>query len=178
MDLATQALVNECKRQEESCLYTSTALFEWLKALHFWRRVLITTPIILSAIATSAIVKQYQHYEWIAAISALLAGIFPAVLKALELDKDLNAIARYAGQFKVLQDRFRQVWRVGALGDSEEFKRDFKSNMKLMDDLRCASPAVPDRFFAKAQKKINKGHYDFSIDTKPTEASTATLSDN
>ena len=81
-------------------------------------------------------------------------------------------------QFKVLQVRFRQVWRVGALGDSEEFKRNFKSNMKLMDDLRCASPAVPDRFFAKAQKKINKGHYDFSIDTKPTEASTATLSDN
>jgi len=169
MDLATQALVNECKRQEESCLYTSTSLFEWLKALRSWRRVLITTPIILSAIATSAIIKQYSHYEWIAGVSALLAGILPAVLKALELDRDLIAIARQAGQFKVLQDRFRQLWRVGALGDSEGFKRDFKANMKEMDDLRLASSAVPDRFFAKAQQKIGEGHYDFAVDGKQPE---------
>ncbi len=27
----------ECERQEESCLYTSTALFEWLKDLRVWR---------------------------------------------------------------------------------------------------------------------------------------------
>ena len=163
MDVATQALVDECKRQDESCLYTSTALFEWLKSLRLWRKILITTPIILSAIAASALVK---HYEWIAGSAALLTGIFPAVLRALELDKDLAAIARQANQYKILQDRFRQSWRVCALGDSEEFKRDFKTNMKMMDDLRIASPAVPDRFFAKAQQKIGKGHYDFSVDAK------------
>ena len=52
------------------------------------RKILITTPIILSAIAASALVK---HYEWIAGSAAMLAGIFPAVLRALELDKDLAA---------------------------------------------------------------------------------------
>lgn len=41
--------------------------------------------------------------------------------------------------------------------------------MKMMDDLRIASPAVPDRFFAKAQQKIGKGHYDFAVDAKPPE---------
>ena len=164
MDLTIQALVDECKRQEESCLYTSTALFEWLKALRRWRIMLITTPIILSAVAASAMVK---HYEWIVGSAALLAGIFPAVLRALDLDKDLAAIARQASQYKILQDRFRQSWRVCALGDSEDFKRDFKANMKMMDDLRLASPAVPDRFFAKAQQKIAKGHYDFAADAMP-----------
>jgi hypothetical protein len=163
MELATQALVDECKRQEESCLYTSTALFEWLKALRLWRIILITTPIILSAVAASAMVK---HYEWIVGTAALMAGIFPAVLKALNLDKDLAAIARQASQYKILQDRFRRSWRVCALGNSEEFQREFKANMKMMDDLRLASPAVPDRFFAKAQRKISKGHYDFAVDAK------------
>jgi hypothetical protein len=108
MELAVQALIDECKRQDESCLYTSTALFEWLKYLRRWRKILITTPIILSAIAASAM-----------------------------------------------------------LGDSEEFKRDFRANMKMMDDLRLASPAVPDRFFAKAPTgKSGKGHYDFAVDAK------------
>jgi hypothetical protein len=166
MELTTQVLVDECKRQEESCLYTSTALFEWLKALRLWRKVLITTPIILSAIAASAMVK---HHEWIAGSAALLAGIFPAVLRALELDKDLAAIARQANQYKILQDRFRQSWRVYALGDLEEFNRDFKANMKMLDDLRLASTAVPDRFFAKAQRKISLGHYDFTVDAKQSE---------
>jgi hypothetical protein len=166
MELATQALVDECKRQEESCLYTSTALFEWLKALRRWRIILITTPIILSAVAASAILK---HNEWIVGSAALLAGIFPAVLRALDLDKDLAAIARQANQYKILQDRFRQSWRVCALGDSEEFIRDFKANMKMMDELRLASPAIPDRFFVKARQKIGKGHYDFAIDAKPLE---------
>ena len=166
MELAVQALIDECKRQDESCLYTSTALFEWLKYLRRWRKILITTPIILSAIAASAMVK---HYEWIAGSAALLAGIFPAILRALDLDKDLAAIARQANQYKILQDRFRQSWRVCALGNSEEFKRDFKANMKMMDDLRLVSPAVPDRFFAKAQQKIGKGHYDFAVDAKQPE---------
>ena len=30
MDERTENLINECKRQEESCLYTSAAFFEWL----------------------------------------------------------------------------------------------------------------------------------------------------
>jgi hypothetical protein len=163
MDLAAQALIDECQRQEESCLYTSTALFEWLKALRLWRKILITTPIALSAVATSAIAR---HSEWLAAIAALLAGILPAVFKALELDKDLAVISRHANQFKVLQDRFRRSWRVSALGDLEEFKQDFNAVMKTMDDLRCTSAVVPDKFFTKAQKKISGGHYDFAVDLK------------
>jgi hypothetical protein len=166
MDLAIQALLDECSRQSESCLYTSTALFEWLKSLRLWRKILITTPIILSAIAASAIAK---HYEWVAGSAALLAGVFPAVLRALELDKDLAVITRHANQYKILQDRFRQLWRVSALGDAEGFKREFRVSMKTMDDLRLASPAVPERFFAKAQQKIDKGHYDFAADATQPE---------
>src|ERR1035437_2834155 len=111
MDVATQALVDECKRQDESCLYTSTALFEWLKSLRLWRKILIKTPIILSAIAASALVK---HYEWIAGSTTLLTDSYPAILRALELNKDLATIEKQKNKYKILQDRFRQSWRLCA----------------------------------------------------------------
>jgi hypothetical protein len=86
LELAAQALVEECKRQEESCLYTSTALFEWLKDLRRWRTALIVLPIIFAGIAASALLK---HWEWVTGIAALLAGMIPAIFKSLDLDKDL-----------------------------------------------------------------------------------------
>ena len=40
MDEQTKSVIAECQRQEESCLYTSTALFEWLKSLRMWNATL------------------------------------------------------------------------------------------------------------------------------------------
>ena len=162
MELAAQALVEECQRQEESCLYTSTALFEWLKDLRRWRTAFIALPIVFAGIATSALLK---HWEWVTGISALLAGIMPAIFKSLELDKDLAAITRYANTFKILQDRFRQAWCISALGDFEEFKKEFAGLMTKLDDARTASIPPPERYFKKAQAKIEKGHYNFRADS-------------
>lgn len=51
MDARTQNLIEECKRQEESCLYTSTTLFEWLKSMRRYRVLFVVAPIILGGIA-------------------------------------------------------------------------------------------------------------------------------
>ena len=161
MELAAQALVEECKRQEESCLYTSTALFEWLKDLRRWRTALIVLPIIFAGIAASALLK---HWEWVTGIAALLAGMIPAIFKSLDLDKDLAAITRFANTFKTLQDRFRQAWRIGSLGDFDVFKSEFSGLMAKLDDARSASIPPPERYFRKARMKIEKGHYDFRAD--------------
>jgi len=96
VELGVAALKQECERQEEACLYTSTALFEWLKDLRLWRTAFIALPILLAGIATSALMK---HWTWVTGIAALLAGVMPAIFKALDLDKDLAAIARYANTF-------------------------------------------------------------------------------
>ena len=44
--------INECRRQEESCLYTSTALYEWVKFLRVLRMVFVVAPIVFGAVAT------------------------------------------------------------------------------------------------------------------------------
>jgi hypothetical protein len=105
-----------------------------------------------------------KHWTWVTGIAALLAGVMPAIFKALDLDKDLAAIARYANTFKSLQDRFRQSRNITALAEFEEFKKEFASLRTKLDDARMASSPPPERYFKRAQTKIRKGHYEFRAD--------------
>jgi len=169
MDERTQNLIDECKRLEESCLYTSTTLFEWLKRLRLWKGVFVVAPIVLGALAAWPILKQQPGHEWLTGVCALLAGIAPAVYKALDLDVSLDTVAKHAHQAKILQDRFRQAWRVTALGSFEDFKKEFDDLMTQVDAARSTSLTAPERFFKKAQEKIAAGHYTFSVDEKKAE---------
>ena len=164
MDQRTENLIAECKRQEDSCLYTSTTIFEWLKSLRCWRVVFVVVPIILGGLATWPLLAKQTGLEWVTGVCALLAGLTPAVYKALDLDVSLDTLAKSAHQFKILQDRFRQAWRVTALGGFDDFKAAFDALMECMDTARAGSLTPPERFFKKAQKKINSGDYDFCVD--------------
>lgn len=161
MEARAQEIINECKRQEESCLYTSSSLFSWLKEVRVWRVVFIVLPIVAGSIASAKILLKDPSFDWFTAAAAMAAGLFPALFKALDLDVSLKTIADSANRFKTLQDRFRQASRVGATGPLEALEEEFKSLMDRMDDARSASPPVPERHFRKAQKKISKGDYTF-----------------
>ena len=172
MDDRTKNMVDECKRQEESCLYTSVSLFEWLKCLRFWRVVFVVAPIICGALATWPLFAKDPGFAWVTGVFALLAGLAPAIYKALDLDVSLRVVADHASKFKILQDRFRQAWRVSALGAPDEFKKEFDNLMLRMDEARSSSLTAPERFFKKAQAKVRAGHYDFVVDGKPGRDST------
>lgn len=159
-------LIAECKRQQESCLYTSTALFEWLKSLRLWKRVFIVAPIILGAVATWSLLANRPDFEWFTGTCALLAGLAPAIYKGLDLDVSLDVVTKHAHLFKVLQDRFRVAWTVTALGPLADFRKEFDVLMDRMDAARASSLTPPERFFEKARVKIQSGHYDFNVDTK------------
>src|SRR5262245_31811853 len=82
-DERTQNLIVECRRQEESCLYMSTTLYEWLKSLRWWRIVFVIVPIILGALATWPLLAKLPELQWVTGACALLAGVMPAIYKAL-----------------------------------------------------------------------------------------------
>jgi hypothetical protein len=165
MDTRTQNLIDECARQEESCLYTSTALFEWLKPLRRWKVIFVVTPIILAGAATGLHTLK-PELEWLAGVCTILAGIAPAIYKALDLDPNLGLIAKSANQYKILQDRFRQARQIAAHGSFAEFKQEFDARMQQMDTLRSSSLPPTERYFKKAQAKIQSGDYDFTADLK------------
>ena len=87
-------------------------------------------------------------------------------LQGSRFRRQSKLIAQHAHQFKILQDRFRQASRVTAFGPFDQFKREFDDLMARMDAARSQSLTPPERFFKKARKKIEAGHYAFVVDSK------------
>ena len=157
----------ECARQCESCLYTSTTFFLWLRSMRRWRRFFIIAPIVLGGIASWSILQGLSSpwAVWGTALSALAAGLFPAVFKALDLDSSINEVARQAGQYKNLQDRFRQLADRAGITSHERLEKCFSDLMENMEAIRLNSTTPPERFFKAAQKKIKEGDYEFDQDS-------------
>lgn len=162
-------IIKECKRQEESCLYTSTSLYCWLRSLRRWNRVLVVAPIILGGVASWNILDSYNTNPWImwgAAVAALLAGLLPTIFKTLGLDGHIDYISDQAAMYKNLQDRFRQLGNFAVHKTKEELKREFDDLMQKMEEARNKSITAPERFFKAAQKKIKGGDYTFDSDSQ------------
>lgn len=75
----------------------------------------------------------------------MIAGVFPAIFKALELDGGIKSLSESALQFKTLQDRFRQAALIGGTKPVEELEKEFKALMERMDKARSSCLAIPDR---------------------------------
>ena len=99
MDARAEQIIEECKRQEESCLYTSTALYSWQKEVRKLRVAFIVVPIICGTFASARIIVRDPSYDWYVAGAAMIAGLFPAIFKALDLDVSLKTIADSANRF-------------------------------------------------------------------------------
>ena len=166
MDEKTKSLIKECHRQFDNCLYTASALHIWQKHARFWRSVFLVAPIVLGGFGASQIWTQVSNEfgKTLAALCTLLAGFFPAIFKALHLDMHTEAIGRSASEFTNLRDRFRQAANVKAHAPFDEFKAEFEALMDRMDAARAAAPPSPEWCFRKAQKKVNRGDYNFDID--------------
>jgi len=163
------ALVAECQREAETCLYTGVTLHIWLRSKRRMERALLLLPIIFGAVATwSAIDATVPYSKWITGVSALLAGTLPAIYEALKLDVHLGQIASAAAEYTNLRDRFRQLAMLGPTGSTASFQDAFERLMERLDDVRKAGLTPPERFFKHAQQKIAGGHYSYSSDEHPS----------
>src|SRR3546814_13689673 len=102
-----RAIITECRRQEESCLFTSTTLFVWLRGVRWQSRAFVAAPIVLGGLAGLSVLQEWLP-AWSIAIFAFLASLFPALADALKIEISVSEIARLAAAFKLLQDRFRR----------------------------------------------------------------------
>jgi hypothetical protein len=159
-------LVKECLRQFDACRKTAAALYIWQKHARFWRAIFLIAPIILGGFAGSQILGQGagEAGKIGAAFCSLLAGFFPAIFKALNLDMQLTSIGRSATEFTNLRDRFRQAAHVKSLEPFDAFQAEFEGLMDRMDAVRMAAPPAPEWCFRDARKKIDRGDYDAVVD--------------
>jgi hypothetical protein len=162
------AVIIECRRQEESCLWTSTTLFIWLRWVRFQRQFFIAAPIIIGGIAGLSVLKAWTP-DWVIALLAFVASLFPALATALKFETRVEEIAKHASDFKSLQDRFRQIANITAPVDVKEAEIRLADLMDRLDAARSKSITTPEWAFARARKKIGAGHYSFTIDEQPVE---------
>jgi hypothetical protein len=176
-DARIKAIAEEARRQEESCLYTSTSLFLWLRQVRLQKQIFVVAPIILGAVAGFSAFKEHVPAVLIASL-ALVASLFPALADALKIATSVDEITASAATFKALQDRFRRLATITIFSDVDAAEQSLAELMDRMDVARSSSVTPPERYFKAAQAKIKAGDYDFSVDavvkrktkTPPSEA--------
>ena len=157
-------IIKEALRQSESCLYTSTSLFEWLRWVRIYNIFFIAAPIVLGGIASLSILKKYE-YDVAIALCALGASLFPALAEALKIKPSIDEITRLSAEFKALQDRFRALARIAAPFENvQDASRILKELMDRLEVARSASITAPRWAFERARQKIAKGDYSFEVD--------------
>ncbi len=166
MSSTIEQLVKECKRQSESCLYTSLSLFIWLRFLRKTRIVFVVLNTILGGLAGWTVIEASSdsRLKLIGAVCALLAGVLPAIYATLKVDDGIARCASLAGEFKNLQDRFRQAALIGSTKPCLDFEKSFHRLMVRMERARAHSYTAPEWCFKRAQKKINNGDMSFGVD--------------
>lgn len=159
----------EALRQEENCLYTSTAMYRWLTTVRWQQRAVLIAPIILAAAASYSYSREVFP-AWALALVALISTLIPSIAKALDIETHVKELKDAAGEYKNLQDRFRQLAKIGSLDNPDAAEARLSELMDRLDAVRAKSLVVPQRHFEAAQKKIKSGDYDFSADIAAREA--------
>ena len=141
-----------------------------------WVKILfIAAPLVLGSLASWKLLAGYDLAEVkvLTATCSFLAGLLPSVYAALKFDDHLEEAKHLAGEFKNLQDRFRQAALVSSRKPFAEFEADVKSLIERLEQARAASFTPPEWCFKRAQKKIKTGDYDFDLDLKNGEISSS-----
>ena len=159
-------LAIECERLSKSCLDTSTSFFIWLKFLRGTKTVFVVVSLVLGSFAAWKFLTSFDvpWVRWVTAISAFIAGLLPSVYSALKLDDHLEECRNLAGEFKNLQDRFRQAALVSAQKAFSEFESDVKPLIERLEKARSRSVTPPEWCFTRAKRKIAAGDYKFAGD--------------
>lgn len=159
-DHLKRRLIEECRTEEENCLYTSTTFFIWLKFLRSARALLWVGGVAASAFAASHILRGAEEHKLLVAGAALLAVVLPGTIRTLRLDKAIDDYAAAAATFKILQGEFRRAANVWSQKHADDFEADARKLFKQGNDARKPSLTPPDICFWLAQKKIKSGDYD------------------
>jgi hypothetical protein len=126
----------------------------------------VAVPLALGAFAGWDLLtsSNLESIKLFVAASAFGAGLLPSIHAALGLDESIGECGRLAGEFKNLQDNFRQAALIESKKPYPEFEGNTKLIMQRLEESRRVSVTPPEWCFRLAQKKIKKGDYTFDVD--------------
>jgi hypothetical protein len=155
---ATEELIVECQRLEESCNYTAVTFIIWLKWLRVVKTVCSVAPVLFGFLATWKIVEQGSPV--ISAMSVLLVTVIPPAYKVSKTDSKIKEYAALVSEFTSLRDRFRQLAMISSKKSFADFEKDVKPIIARLEKARSVVLTPPEICFRLARRKIQAGHYD------------------
>jgi len=161
MSPAAEATISECRRQEENANYTAVQLLMWLRDLRRWKRLYLITQL---AAGAGAAIAAVGGAPLLAGGLGAWAGVAPSVWDAMKLDAHEESIRHHAAEFTRLRDAFRQARSIELAKGDAELDAAFRKGMREMNEARRASLTPPERYFKAAQRKIQRGDYEHTID--------------
>jgi hypothetical protein len=136
-------------RQGESVLYTSTAMYIWLREAKMWELGFDADAGDLGAAAGITFFQDPKNA--VSARPLRSTGLMPAIPNARRLDIHVDQIKSLAAEFKALRDGFRQIGRITVDEGVAEAHRRLDALMEQLGRARSYSVTILERIFKKAQ---------------------------
>lgn len=154
------ALTRQCATESRNTLYTSTSFFIWLRSLRFFRGSIWVSAVVCSTVAASSAIKDFGLPPLIVAGLTLAGVLLPGVVKALKIDEAIEQYSARAAMFKNAEAALQRAAQVWSNKDIEDFEREARTALGLLDEARSVSLTPPEWAFKMAQAKVKSGDYD------------------
>lgn len=156
-----KAVDDELRRLEEDILYTEKGHFaasDEHSRVHLGLGLLAT---ITAAVAATTIIGKSD--PWIPGVLALIAAVASAVLTFVKPDERAAQHLQSGRALAALRVRIRQTRTIDLAADgvvnAAAWKAAIEDLTTQKSDVDSAAPPVSDRFFKKAQQKIQAGNF-------------------
>ena len=161
-----KAIINESKRIEANCLYTSKGHFA---AAQFWTNfhLWIGIPtVILAAIAGITAFAKLDENNILAGVLSIIVVVLTAITTFLNPKERANTYLISGNNYDSLLTKARIFWTIDCREEKSEqvLTEKLKDLSERRDKLNREAPQVPTWAYKKAKKGIEEGEADYGID--------------
>ena len=163
-----KAIIDESKRIEENCLYTSKGHFvaaQFWTNFHLWIGI---PTVILAAIAGITAFAKFDENNILAGVFSIIVVVLTAITTFLNPKEKANTCLISGNNYDSLLTKVRIFWTIGCREEDSEqvLTEKLKDLSERRDKLNRESPQVPTWAYKKAKKDIEEGEADYRIDKK------------
>lgn len=170
LSIAKEAIIQEAKRIEENCLYTSKGHFA---AARFWSNfhLWIGIPtVILATVAGASALSRFGNFVVIVGVISIIVAVLAATTTFLNPRERANAHLSAGNNYDSLLSKARIFWTIDCWrNDSEEIlTQKLRDLSEEKNRLNRECPQVPRFAYLQARKGIQEGEAGYEVDRSRT----------
>jgi hypothetical protein len=165
-----EAIIEEAKRIEENCRYTSRGHFV---AAHFWSNfhLWVGIPIvILSAVAGTSALSQFDNHTFVAGVISIIVVVLSATATFFNPRERANIHLSTGNNYDSLLTKARMFWTIDCWQEDSEriLTEKLKNLSEERNRLNRECPQVPRFAYLRAKRGIKEGEATYEVDKTKT----------